>query len=138
MTKKPKWAEEIILSVCKEYNLSEPKVNWRRSHKQKKGFYTESNGNNIPIFKPKRYFSSGVAYTTENEISITAGSERKDQKLVLLHELAHLISPKEEHHGKVFWEIAWKLYRQYKVPINYAKEREYSYRKLAKKVLLAK
>lgn len=134
----PNWANDLILEVCLEYHIPPPQINWRRSHRIKKVFYTDSNGNNIPIFKSKRYFSSGVSYTKENKISITAGSERKDQKLVLLHELAHLIAPEKEHHGKIFWEIAWKLYRQYKVPINYAKQREYSYRKLAKKVLLGK
>lgn len=66
-------------------------------------------------------------------ITITAGKSRVDQKLVLLHEIAHLIGSKErEGHSPRFWDIAWDLYRTFKVPINYAKKREYSYKQEAK------
>lgn len=131
----PEWVIKLTKRVCKEYKISEPEITWRRSRRRKRGVM-EIDGEKIQTFKPKKTYSSGMTHVEENRISITAGKSRKDQKLVLLHELAHLIAPKKEHHGEKFWEIAWVLYRRYKVPINYAKKREYLYRKLSRKVFL--
>lgn len=138
----PIWADDLINEVCKEYRIERPQVNWRRSHKKKGGVIITQSGERIQSFRPRNMQSSGVMHfnkqTGLKRISITAGQDRKDQKLVLIHELAHCIAPQKEHHGRKFWEIAWQLYKQFKVPINYAKSREYEYRALAKQVLLGK
>ena len=128
--KVPKWAEYIFREVCDTYNLyPTPQLVWRRRRSKKiKPMFPDE----IPTTRPKPKYSGGVAYVKDNKIVITAGKDRKDQKLVLLHELAHMISPPEEYHGRIFWETAWKLYRQYKVPLRYAYKREGEYRTLSK------
>ena len=135
MAKIPKWANELTGEVCKEYQHPFPEITWRRLHG--KHYPQENwNGETLNIHKPKPMWSSGHAYPTKNRIVVSAGKSRKDQKIVLLHELVHLLVPNKEHHGERFWQMAWELYRKYKVPINYAKKREYSYRKMARKVFL--
>jgi len=78
---------------------------------------------------PPRRGSSGYAAPTANRVHVTAGTDRTDQKLVLLHELAHWLCDVGEHHGARFWDKAWQLYRRYRVPIRYARKREGNYRK---------
>lgn len=115
--KTPKWAETIYLDALT---------------------YLESKGHN-PLIAPLSWrrgsttFSSGHCKWNGKGITITAGKNRLDQKLVLLHETAHLIGSKtHEGHSPKFWDMAWDLYRHFKVPINYAKKREYSYKQQAK------
>lgn len=127
----PKWADELATQVCKDYGATKPPINWRKSRAYRKvsESFTTSWGERIVPHRSARKFSSGVTYPTR--IGITAGTDRKDQKLVLLHELAHWLTPKE-HHSVVFWEKAFELYRRYKVPMRYAQQREYRYRKTAR------
>lgn len=113
--KTPKWAENLYLEALT---------------------YLESKGFNPPIaplsWRHGSYnLSSGHCKWDGKGITITAGKNRLDQKLVLLHETAHLIGNKHEHHSPRFWDIAWDLYRTFKIPINYVKKREYSYKKEA-------
>jgi hypothetical protein len=49
---------------------------------------------------------------------VHAGTARRDQKLVLLHELAHWLV--QAGHTRTFWETAFALYRRYNVPLRYA------------------
>jgi len=135
MAKIPKWVNELVVAVYEETNYPLPQITWRR-YRAKKYPPENFDGEMITPHKPKPFYSTGRAYPTRNRIVVTTGKSRKDQKLVLLHELAHLLAPKKEHHGEKFWQIAWKLYRKYKVPINYAKKREYSYIKMSRKVFL--
>ena len=75
------------------------------------------------------FSSSGLAYWSGDKISINAGQDRIDQKVVLLHELAHwIVGPVERHNGR-FWDVAWELFRWAKLPIGYTKRREGDYRK---------
>ena len=62
-------------------------------------------------------------------ISITAAGKRRGQKLTLLHEIAHWLCGKDEEHGPLFWDTAWRLYRRYGVPIRFARMMERQYRK---------
>lgn len=114
MSKPPLWAQRIVTDVCAAENIEEPEVNWRRSR--------------------TNYWSSGQA--SRRHMTITAGTERKDQRLVLLHELSHVILMQQSNHdghhppelfAKVF-ELVWK----YGPNIKWAKEREFSYRVAAK------
>jgi hypothetical protein len=84
-----------------------PILNWRRSYKT---------------------FSSGQYRWWGERITITAGHDRKDQKYVLIHELAHWLCPAGAAHNALYWDKAWELFRRYKVPIRYAKERSGAYR----------
>jgi hypothetical protein len=78
-----------------------------------------------------RPYSSGQGGL--ERITINAGSQRTDAKLVLLHEIAHALAGQRGHqwHTELFWETAWELYRWAKLPIRYCQKREYSYRKKA-------
>lgn len=128
----PKWAQDYILEAL--------------LYLKSKGF---ESANNIPIInwrkptngysKKRRDDSSGVCKSTS--ITICAGKDRIDCKLVILHELSHWILPLgidkygfmiHEGHTPRFWDIAWDLYRQFKLPIRYCQQREYTYKKQAK------
>jgi hypothetical protein len=138
----PKWAQELIIEAM---------------------IYLESKGikGDLPTLKWRHgsgFYSSGHA-TNRKSIVITAGKHRLDQKLVVLHELSHIVAkPIEQHstvaqakkrgwitdsrlkdtdvfstrhvcHSENFWDIAWDLYRWAKLPIRYCKTREGNYRK---------
>lgn len=121
------WAEDLLCQVLVDYKcVHKPILTWRRSHKQK-GIYFMDAGKRVQALKPKPVKSSGTCYI--DRIAITAGSLRKDQRLVLLHEIAHWLLPTGVHHGKAFWDLAFELYRKYKVPMFYALSRERTYRK---------
>lgn len=109
----PKWAQKIIREVSREYHLA-PSVNWR--------------------WAKNRSHSTGTAYWARQHIAITAGQGWNvgavlfGQKLVLLHELAHLIAGQKANHSPEFYRIAFTLYRQYGLPINECKKAEYRYK----------
>ena len=128
MKNTPNWASNLLKEVLKDYHCNrKPELNWRHSH-SKKGEWSEK----YQCFmghRQKSLLSSGCCNKTR--IAITTGSSRKDQKLVLLHEIAHWLMPQGEHHGKAFWDLAFDLYRKYKIPMYYALNREKDYRKEA-------
>ena len=109
----PRWAQDLVLQVWLDEGRDElPEIVWRRG-----GW--------------RRILSAGNTWHDGQRITITAApGNRIDQKLVLLHELAHVLTP-GAHHGPGFWDKAWQLYRRYKVPIRYALRREQGYRKEA-------
>jgi hypothetical protein len=55
-------------------------------------------------------------------VAVTAGTDSLDQKLTLLHELAHWLAPsprrrgRTTHHGSDFYAIAFRLYRNHGIP----------------------
>ena len=125
--KPPKWAldltrDVVIYLIDQGVQVSLPLVKWRHCF---------------------RVTSSGTCYP--HYISISAGLSRIDAKLVLLHELSHWGLPEyknkywvfhfdwdiknHEGHTPRFWALAWQLYRHYKLPIRYCKQREGEYRK---------
>lgn len=139
----PKWAQDLILDAVlflqsKGYQAELPDVKWRKA-----GSF---NGKYGRLF---RATSSGVCY--RDHIRINAGHDRKDCKLIILHELAHWVLPIkdklggftldengnpgmpfiEEHEGHTarFWDVAWMLYREFKLPVRYCLQREKEYRK---------
>ncbi len=135
MATAPQWAQDLVLDTWLYWQKAHafenfgtwdkplPVIDWRNTHRR---------GTYFKFAKPKK--SSGRAWNKqalvpEDRIVVTAGSERLDQRVVLLHELAHILSPVGEHHGSHFWDVAWELYRWAKIPIRYAKTREGNYRK---------
>lgn len=102
----PKWVERLVTEVCTEAGADEPTVTWRRSR--------------------DAVLSSGRHLPSDHRIVVTAGSDRRDQRLVVLHELAHHLTPGVRH-GDVFWAVAWRLYQQYGNAA-YALKREAGYR----------
>lgn len=76
-------------------------------------------------------FSSGTTWSERRRIAIRSGSSRKDAKLVVLHELAHIITG--HTHTPEFWDCAWELYRDYGVNLVYAQKREFTYKAEARR-----
>ena len=117
MAAPPKWAQDLMLDAS---------VWW------------ESQGNKVRSYnlvwrrRSKGRYSSGTTYLIGTRIVVTAGSDRLDAKLILLHELAHSLTVNDYKHGSEFWDVAWTLYRWAKLPMKYCKLREFTYRKEAK------
>lgn len=128
-SKAPKWAVDLLTLVCNEYGIEVPTLTWRRSRKQQMR-WSEASGRWLSG-RDKAVHSSGRYFTKQHRIVVTAGSSRVDQRLVLLHEIAHALTL-GEHHSDRFWTFAFTLYRRHRVPVRYAQQREYAYRKNAR------
>ena len=139
----PKWAQDLLINAIlylqsKGYKAELPELNWRHGK-----------------------HSSGRCNKTEGKITVTAGKlqvskSRVNQKLILLHEIAHIatdtevkyldikrakkrgwhscnksrqIISKRMYHTDSFWNTAWLLYRWAKLPIKFCLSREQDYRK---------
>jgi hypothetical protein len=95
----PDWALDLVAAVCADAGVAPPRLRWRRRTAEA---------------------STGVARRSEGSISVRAGSDPVDQRLTLLHELAHWIAPVERrrgrrsvHHGRPFYAVAFDLYRRH-------------------------
>jgi len=94
----PAWALELATVVCADAGVAQPRLAWRRR-----------SGDH----------STGVTQRHDAMIAVRAGSDEIDQRLTLLHELAHWLSPaprrgrRTVHHGRDFYEVAFELYRRH-------------------------
>lgn len=109
----PRWAQDLALdaSLWWEHEGHEPvlpELVWRRADRHQTSAYC-------------------CIVQGKERIALTAGRDRTDAKLCLLHEMAHALT--HQAHTATFWATAWQLYRRYKVPITYARKREGSYMK---------
>ena len=75
----PAWARELVASVCADADVEPPRLLWRVRRA-------------VP--------STGVARRSDGTISVRAGSDPLDQRLTLLHELAHWIAPAARRRGR--------------------------------------
>ena len=98
----PPWVLPIVREVCVAAGAPMPMLRWRRS---------------------ARAASSGVTRRADGTIAVTAGSDEVDQRLTLLHELAHWVGPRRQrrrgrvaHHDAQFYATAFALYRRHGVP----------------------
>jgi hypothetical protein len=98
----PPWATELVREVCAAAGTPEPTVRWRRA---------------------RRSASSGLTRRSLGSISVTAGADELDQRLTLLHELAHWLGPVPRrrrgrvlHHDARFYGVAFDLYRRHGIP----------------------
>jgi hypothetical protein len=88
--------------VCADAGVTEPRLTWRRRT-------TES--------------SSGLTRRELGVIAVRAGTDPVDQRLTVLHELAHWLAPaprrsrrgRTQHHSRPFYAVAFGLYRRYGV-----------------------
>lgn len=95
----PEWALELVAAVCADAGVEVPRVAWRRRAAE---------------------HSTGVTRRHEAAISVRAGTDPLDQRLTLLHELAHWLTPparrrrgRSVHHGAEFYRVAFDLYRRH-------------------------
>ena len=102
MAEAPAWARSLVLTVCAEADAPLPHLIWR--HRD-------------------RPTSSGVTRQSTGVISVVAGRDAVDQRLTLLHELAHWLAPaarrgrrRTRHHDAAFYTTAFALYRRHGVP----------------------
>jgi len=102
MAEAPEWARTLVETVCAGASRSEPQLSWRRR---------------------QRPTSSGVTRRSDESISLVAGSDPLDQRLTLLHELAHWLGPlprrrrrRVAHHDAAFYALAFDLYRRHGIP----------------------
>lgn len=98
----PPWAAEMVREVCAAAGVTAPVMRWRNA---------------------RRPGSSGVTRRSAGSVSVTAGTDPVDQRLTLLHELAHWLGPvsrrrrgRVQHHDARFYEMAFDLYRRYHIP----------------------
>jgi hypothetical protein len=102
MADAPAWARSLVLTVCAAADAPLPRLAWR--HRD-------------------RPTSSGVTRQAVGLISVVAGQDPVDQRLTLLHELAHWLAPaprgrrrRAVHHDATFYATAFALYRRHGVP----------------------
>ncbi|HJT63238.1 MAG TPA: hypothetical protein VJ839_00515 [Candidatus Limnocylindria bacterium] len=96
----PAWAVELTALVCADSGIAPPRLRWR-----------QWSGDH----------SSGLTRRDQGTVSVRAGTDTVDQRLTLLHELAHWLSPaprrarrrRAEHHGRAFYLVAFDLYDRY-------------------------
>lgn len=102
----PAWARTLIDDVLTAEGIDPGSVSvtWRRARWRQGTFFR------IP---PSKY-SAGHAWVAS--LTISAGSDRVDQRLSVLHELAHVIRCRQDltaHHDETFWLIFWRLFLTY-------------------------
>ncbi len=94
----PAWALSLVASVCADAGAAQPRLSWRRRAGEQ---------------------STGVTRRTDGIVAVRAGADELDQRLTLLHELAHWLAPpprrgrRAVHHGRAFYDIAFELYRRH-------------------------
>ena len=111
MAEVPAWAAELVAATCAQAELARPRLTWRRRD---------------------RPASSGVTRRGDGSISLVAGTDALDQRITLLHELAHWLTlpavrrsrGRTPHHDAAFYRAAFTLYRRHGVPDAAALEAE--------------
>ena len=94
----PGWASLLVASVCADAGIDQPRLSWRRRAGE---------------------HSTGVTRRHDGIVAVRSGADELDQRLTLLHELAHWLSPaprrggRAVHHGRAFYEVAFELYRRH-------------------------
>jgi len=114
--KQPSWATRIIERICTEHEMPIPPTRWIRK---------------------QRFSSSGRFTYGTHQITINAGSDKMDQRVTLLHELAHYINCYKKTgkgHDDKFWDIAFGLFhdKRNRVKKRYALRRSTNYKRKAK------
>lgn len=74
MTAAPGWAVILTNQVCKDYRRKAPRLQWYCS----------------------KYYAKSSGRAGWGKIHVTAGTDERDQKLVLLHELAHHLTQRRQ------------------------------------------
>ena len=98
----PAWATVLTELVCAEAGAAPPRLAWRHRTAE---------------------HSTGVTRRDAGTVSVRAGADPLDQRLTLLHELAHWLGPRARrvrgraiHHGHAFYAVAFELYRRHGIP----------------------
>jgi hypothetical protein len=103
----PAWALGLLERVCTDAGVPVPVLRWRNRD---------------------RPTSSGVTRRGSGTVAVVAGTDEVDQRLTLLHELAHWLVPVHArrrgraatHHDARFYAVAFDLYRRHGIPAEVA------------------
>ncbi len=106
----PAWARWLVEQVCLEADVHAPtRLRWTSRARES---------------------SSGVTRRHDRSISLVAGTDARDQRLTLLHELAHWLTPvkrqrgRHVHHDRRFYAVAFRLYARHGLQSEEAVRRE--------------
>lgn len=134
----PKWAVDLVDRAAAYLGASRrPVVIWHSSRDPVPAYLDSPRKRSLPI-AGVRYPVADLsgAYThifppfaaESGDIEVWPGRARRDQRLVLLHEIAHWYVPGHRHDAR-FWTAAWSLYRKF-MPrsLDYVLGREAIYR----------
>jgi hypothetical protein len=97
----PSWALDLVAEVCADAGVRPPLLSWRTRRGEA---------------------STGLARRADGLVAVRAGRDPIDQRLTLLHELAHWLTPasrrrgRSVHHGRAFYAVAFALYRRNGLP----------------------
>lgn len=109
----PTWALKIVQRECERAGRPIAPLNWRHSQHEGTSGQTGSTRRGAVI--------------PWDRITITAGTDRDDQKRVVLHELGHWIT--RHGHDEVFYRKVYELYRRYRPrPMAELREAEKQYK----------
>lgn len=120
----PYWARTLLAAVCTRYHVRQPTLRWHTTH---------ANANAV-------WFKIGSYSETSNSLTIYACADHLEERMTLLHELAHHIAycrTLKVDHSELFWRYCWTLYRNYGIPLHVAVLSEFAYMARAEKVLHA-
>jgi len=97
----PAWALSLLDAACADAGAAPPRLLWRNRRGE---------------------HSTGVTRRGDGLVAVRAGSDPLDQRLTLLHELAHWLAAQARrrrgrsvHHGRQFYAVAFELYRRHGV-----------------------
>jgi predicted metal-dependent hydrolase len=112
----PDWAKALTHRIASDYEFEEvPPIRWRESR-----INMQTAGST--------HWEGTRANGKHRNISILAGRNVNDARLVLVHELAHWSLPPKCGHNRRFWRRCWEMYERYGVNLDYAYNREKSYK----------
>ena len=106
----PAWARDLVRDVCAEADAPAPaRLRWSTRDREA---------------------STGVTRRHDLTISVVAGRDPIDQRLTVLHELAHWLTPmrhgrrRQLHHDGRFYAAAFSLYVRWGLSVGEAVQRE--------------
>lgn len=110
MAEAPLWAVTLVEGVCREAGVAPPVLRWRRRARETSSGVTRRGAGNVSV--------------VAGSVAVVAGSDEVDQRLTLLHELAHWLVPAParrrrrgaRHHDARFYAMAFELYRRHGIP----------------------
>jgi hypothetical protein len=106
----PRWAQNLMEKMAGDYDVLPPVLHWRNCRRP-------------------RPSSGGTCTLDGNDVSVTAGTDKMDSRITLVHEMAHQILLRTKswyrgEHSAPFYAFLWPLFRRYRVPMWAALESE--------------
>jgi hypothetical protein len=125
--KNPEWTDRLVSKVLEiEHRTKCPKVIFRKG-----------NGSGTAFYKFKRTKTHNGVWIRKmswSHITVRSYGNEKRDKMVLLHELAHVMGRVNTGHNLKFWERAWSYYEVFRSELDWeaVKKSEFWYMKKAK------